>query len=118
MTEDGNIQILRASLEEVRGKFGDPGRGRLGQADPGQPGGSAADRRTALKVVAGQADTATFDALLAQAKAEKDPLAKQHLFEASGGSARPNFGPAYGGDRLWWRSSGRVRTLPPAIPGI
>jgi aminopeptidase N len=80
--EDGNIQILRTSLEEVRGVFGDPMVVVWAKKILASHGGSAADRRTALNVVAGHADTATFDALLAQAKAEKDPLAKQHLFEA------------------------------------
>jgi len=80
-TDDGNIQILRASLEEVRGEFGDPAV-IVWAKKILAGGGSAADKRTALKVVAGQADTATFDRLLAQAKAEKDPLAKQHVFEA------------------------------------
>jgi len=81
-TDDGNIQILRASLEEVRGEFGDPAVVVWAKRILTGRGGSAADKRTALNVVAGQADTATFDALLAQAKAEKDPLAKQHIFEA------------------------------------
>jgi aminopeptidase N len=80
--EDGNIQILRTSLEEVRGVFGDPMVVAWAKKILAGHGGSAADRRTALNVVAGQADAATFDALLAQAKKEKDPLAKQHIFEA------------------------------------
>ena len=80
--EDGNIQILRAELEQVRGKFGDPAVVAWAKKILASHGGSAVDRRTALTVVAGQADTATFNALLAQAKAEKDPLAKQHVFEA------------------------------------
>ncbi|HET7085914.1 MAG TPA: M1 family metallopeptidase [Rhizomicrobium sp.] len=81
-TDDGNIQILRASLEEVRGEFGDPAVIVWAKRILAGHGESAADKRTALNVVAGQADTATFDALLAQGKAEKDPLAKQHIFEA------------------------------------
>jgi aminopeptidase N len=81
-TDDGNTQILRASLEEVRGKFGDPAVVAWAKRTLASQGGPAADKRTALRVVAGQADTVTFDGLLAQAKAEKDPLVKQHLFEA------------------------------------
>lgn len=80
--ESGNIEILRASLEEARGKFGDPAVIAWARRVLAGHGGSATDQRTALTVVAGQADTATFDRLLAQAKAEKDPLAKQHIFEA------------------------------------
>ena len=80
-TDDGNIQILRASLEEVRGEFGDPAVIVWAKKILAS-GGPAADKRTALAVVAGQADAATFDKLLAQAKAEKDPLAKQYIFEA------------------------------------
>ena len=78
--EDGNIQILRASLEEARGVFGEHAGGRLGQKILAGHGGSLSDKRTALTVVAGQADTATFDALLAQAKAEKDPLGEAAYF--------------------------------------
>jgi aminopeptidase N len=81
-TDDGNIQILRASLEEVRGEFGDPAVLAWAKRIRSGHGGSAADKRTALNVVASQADTATFDALLAEARADKDPLAKQHIFEA------------------------------------
>ena len=80
--EDGNIQILRTSMEEVRGVFGDPAVLVWAKKILASHSGSAVDRRTALTVVAGQADTATFDALLAQAKAERDPLVKQHFFEA------------------------------------
>jgi hypothetical protein len=35
-----------------------------------------------MTIVAGQADAPTFDSLLAQAAAERDPLDKQHIFEA------------------------------------
>ena len=87
--EDGNVQILRTSLEEARGLFGDASVIGWAKQTLNSHGGSAADKRTALNVVAGQADAATFDALLAQAKAEKDPLVKQHIFEALAGVQDP-----------------------------
>jgi aminopeptidase N len=87
--EEGNMQLLRTTLESVEGGFGDPavlGWAKKALADPAS---DASDRRTALNVVAGAADTAEFDDLLARAKAETDPLAKQHLFEALAGVRDP-----------------------------
>ena len=83
--EDSNVEIVRASVERALGIFGDAaviGWARRTLADNS---GSAADHRTALNVVASQADASTFDSLLAQAEAEQDPLYKQHLFEALAG---------------------------------
>jgi aminopeptidase N len=80
--EDGNVEILRTALENAEGAFGDPAVIAWARRTLADRSGSAADQRTALNVVAGAADAPTFDALLAQAMAEKDPLEKQHMFEA------------------------------------
>jgi aminopeptidase N len=80
--EDSSVEILRTSLEQALGVFGDPDVIGWAKRTLAAHGVSAADHRTALNVVAGQADTSTFDSLLSQAEAEKDPLDKQHLFEA------------------------------------
>ena len=87
--EDGNVEILRASLLQMQGVFGDPAVIGWAERTWNDPGGSAADRRTALNIVASQADIATFDALLTQAKSEPDPLRKQHLYEALAGVQDP-----------------------------
>lgn len=87
--EEGDVEILRTSLEEALGIFGDPavmGWARRGFSDHGA---SAADRRAALNVVASQADVPTFDSLLAQAEADPDPLTQQHLYEALAGVRDP-----------------------------
>jgi aminopeptidase N len=80
--EDSNVEILRASLERTQGIFGDPAIIDWAKRTLADNIGSAADHRTALNVVAGQADAPTFDSLLAKAKVLQDPLDKQHVFEA------------------------------------
>ena len=87
--EDGNVEILRAALERALGIFGDAATIGWAKRTLADHSGSAADHRTALTVVAGQADASTFDALLAQAEAEPDPLNKQHVFEALAGVQDP-----------------------------
>ena len=47
------------------------------------------DQRAALGVVAASADAASFEVLLGKARAEKDPLVKQHMFEALAGVEDP-----------------------------
>jgi aminopeptidase N len=87
--EAGNVQILRTSLEQALGRLGDPAVIRWAKQTLAGQTGSAADRRAALSVVAGQADALTFNSLLAQALADRDPLDKQHLFEALAGVQDP-----------------------------
>jgi len=87
--EDGNVEILRASLERAQGIFGDAAIVGWAKRTLADHSGSAAEYRTALTVVAGQADASTFDSLLAQAEAEPDPLSKQHVFEALAGVQDP-----------------------------
>jgi aminopeptidase N len=87
--EDGNVEILRASLERALGKFGDRAVADWAKRTLATQQASAADLRTAVDVIASQADAQTFDRLLAQATGEKDPLDKQHAFEALAGVQDP-----------------------------
>lgn len=80
--EDGNAQTVRGLLMVLQGKFGDAGTIAWARKVWTDQGGIPAERRVALKIVAAQADAATFDQLLAKARATKDPLEKKHLFEA------------------------------------
>ncbi len=80
--EDGNIETVRGLLMTLQGKFGDPDSMAWARKTWAAPGGSPAEQRVALTVLAAQADAATFDQLLAKARATKDPLEKKHVFEA------------------------------------
>ena len=87
--EPANVQVLRAQLRETAGRMGDAAT----IADAGQQlkagAGTAAEQRTAVNIVGGQADAGTFDALLARARQNADPLEKAHLFHALAGVADP-----------------------------
>jgi aminopeptidase N len=79
---DAKVQILRSDLTETRGSLGDArviedARKRFAGGD-----GTAAEQRSALAIVAEQADTSGFDALLAKADHTPDPLEKLHIFRA------------------------------------
>ncbi|MGZ5921600.1 MAG: M1 family metallopeptidase [Rhizomicrobium sp.] len=87
--EDGNIQILRMALDRLAGRFGDAGVIAWAKKTMDDAAANPIDRRAALDVAAASADAAAFDALLAKARAEKDPLAKQHMFEALAGVEDP-----------------------------
>ena len=87
--EDGNIQILRMALVRIQGRFGDAATIAWAKKTMDDEAGNPVDRRAALDVVAASADAKAFDALLARARAEKDPLAKQHIFEALAGVQDP-----------------------------
>ena len=88
--EPANLEILRARLQVTQARFGDAAviaaaRTRLDSGD-----GTAAERRTAMDVVAAQADASTFDALLARAQKISDPLEKLHLLQALAGVTDPS----------------------------
>lgn len=88
--EPANLEILRAQLQEAQARFGDAAviaaaRRRLDSGD-----GTAAERRTAMNIVAARADAATFDALLERAQKISDPLEKLHLLQALAGVADPS----------------------------
>lgn len=87
--EPANLEILRGHLQEAEGRFGDAAviagaRTRLATGD-----GTPAEQRTALDIVAAQADAGTFDALLARAEKTTDPLEKQFTFRALAGVSDP-----------------------------
>jgi len=87
--EDGNIQILRVALNREQGRFGDPRVIAWARNTMNDASANPADRRAALDISAANANSTAFDDLLAKARAEKDPLTKQHMFEALAGVQNP-----------------------------
>jgi aminopeptidase N len=87
--EASNLEILRGQLEETQGRLGDAAVIASARAQLQSAAGTAAELRTAVNIVAAQADAATFDALLARARQTRDPLEKAHLFQALAGVADP-----------------------------
>ncbi len=80
--EPANIEILRGRLEETQARFGDAAVIAAARRRLEAGSGTSAELRTALDIVAAQADATTFDALLARAQQASDPLQKQHLYGA------------------------------------
>ncbi len=83
--EPDNVAILRANLIGTLGALGDAEvaaeairRFNADKTDPSAIPGPL--RKTILNVVARQADAATWDAIRAQAQAEKTPLVKSQLY--------------------------------------
>jgi aminopeptidase N len=80
--EDGSIQALRGSLQRMLALFGDQGaidRARtLYASNEGMP----AERRAAERIVGATADAATFDAILAKARATNDPLRRSQILRS------------------------------------
>src|ERR1700722_1003459 len=87
--EDGNIQILRVALNREQGRFGATEVLTWAKSTMDNASANAADRRSALDISAANANSTAFDDLLAKARAEKDPLTKQHMFEALAGVQNP-----------------------------
>jgi len=87
--EASNLEILRSHLQETRGRLGDAGVQTSARAQMDAGTGSAAEQRTAVNIVAAQADSKTFDTLLLRAQQTADPLQKAHLFRALAGVADP-----------------------------
>jgi aminopeptidase N len=82
--EDASATSLRSDLFEALAHFGDAAA--LGRAKTLRASGrgSPDEQRAALGIVARQADAATFDALLAEAHAETDPLLRKKILLALG----------------------------------
>jgi aminopeptidase N len=80
--EDANIGDLRAELLPLLAKLGDADVITWARSTDRDGSGNAADRQTALTVVALCADPAAFDALLRRVRAERDPLEKGRLMQA------------------------------------
>ncbi len=87
--EDAAAAILRESVASARARFGDPETVARARAMFADGSGTPAQQRAALQVVARTADAATFDLLLAKARAEKDPLAKSRILGAMAGAQDP-----------------------------
>jgi aminopeptidase N len=83
--EDANAPLLRSEIAQALGILGD--ETVIARARQMMAGGSGtpAQKRAALFVAAAQADAAGFDALLARARATRDPLEKLHIYQALGG---------------------------------
>ncbi|HEY2051261.1 MAG TPA: M1 family metallopeptidase [Caulobacteraceae bacterium] len=83
--EDGAASELRDALWQAQASFGDRAaiaRARAVFASSAPGAASPELRRTALSVVGATADPATFDLLLARAKAASDPLERSRILEA------------------------------------
>jgi aminopeptidase N len=87
--EPSNIAILRSNLKHARGRFGDSAVIADARRLFDQGGGTVAEQRTALDIVAENADVKTFDLLLARAAKTLDPLEKQHITQALAGVSDP-----------------------------
>jgi aminopeptidase N len=80
--EDANAADLRSSLLLALAAFGDDGVVEWAHGVRTTAAGTAADRQSALEVTASRANAATFDALLAEARTEHDPLERGRVLEA------------------------------------
>lgn len=87
--EAGNVTSLRSALWRAQALFGDAEALARARQIYASGEGSIADQRTAVEVVAQAADSATFDALLAKARATTDPQAKAHIFDAMARTTDP-----------------------------
>lgn len=82
--EAADVPVVRARLTEVLGVFGDGEV--LADARMAMTGrGGTLATRTAQQIVAAKANTTTFDALLAQARASKDALQRLRIYQALAG---------------------------------
>jgi aminopeptidase N len=87
--EPANRTTLRSLVWTAQARWGDAAALARARSLFASGGGSVADARTALDIVAGAADTPTFDALLARARATQDPQEKSHILEAMAGVHDP-----------------------------
>ncbi len=90
--ESSNVEILRGHLQATQARFGDAQVAAAARKRLAADEGSAAERRTALEIVALRADAPTFDTLLSRAKRTSDPLEKLHIFAALAAVADPGLG--------------------------
>jgi len=87
--EDPAATSLRSAIWSAQARFGDAAALARAKAVYGAQSGSPAELRTALNIVAMEADPATFDALLAKARAALDPLERSHILQALAGVDDP-----------------------------
>ncbi|MGH6879088.1 MAG: M1 family metallopeptidase, partial [Rhizomicrobium sp.] len=87
--EDPDTPLLRDDLTKTLGYLGDEAVIACARRMAAAGSGTAEQQRAALEVAAEQADGATFDSLLDRARASKDPLDRERLYEALGGVEDP-----------------------------
>jgi aminopeptidase N len=87
--ESAAAPLLRADLLRALASFGDDDVVQWARQVASGGKGTPASQRTAMDITAAQADAPTFDTLVANARAENDPLAKQRMFEALAGVRDP-----------------------------
>jgi aminopeptidase N len=87
--EASNVEILRGRLLETQGRLGDAAVIASAHQQMDSGAGTAAEQRTAVNIVAAQADAKSFDSLLSRARQTADPLEKARLLEALSGVADP-----------------------------
>jgi aminopeptidase N len=87
--EDPAVTSLRNEIWQAQAQFGDPHALARARDVYASRGGSPDERRTALAIVAHDADAAAFEALLSQARATTDPLERSHLLLALAGVVDP-----------------------------
>ena len=87
--EDPAVTSLRTDIWRAQARFGEAGALARGKEIYRSEKGSQAELRTALEIVARDADEPTFDALLAKARATADPLGRTRILQALAGVADP-----------------------------
>jgi aminopeptidase N len=87
--EDPAVTSLRNEIWQAQARLGDPHALIRARDVYASRGGSPDERRTALAIVAHDADAAAFEALLSQARATTDPLERSHLLLALAGVVDP-----------------------------
>jgi aminopeptidase N len=87
--EDPAVTSLRNQIWQAQARFGDPHALARARDIYASRGGSPDERRTALAIIAQDADASAFEALLSQARATTDPLERSHLLVALAGVADP-----------------------------
>ena len=87
--EDASVGTLRQAVARLKAHMGDPDTVAKARALFASGNGTPDQQRAALDVVATTADAATFDALLAKARATTDPLLKSRILGAMAGVQDP-----------------------------
>jgi aminopeptidase N len=88
--ESPNVQSLRSSVWAAQVRFGDSEALARAKLIFAGGKGSIADQRAALDIVAQAADGTTFEALLARARAVKDPQEKLRILRAMASATNPS----------------------------
>jgi len=87
--EDGSVEALRGSLQRTMARFGDQAVIDHARALYAGTEGTPAERRAAEQIVGATADAATYDAMLAKARATADPLRRGQILRALSGVRDP-----------------------------